>query len=91
VTGEGVLLAFRAIDARTGCWFPQKRYSFELTDRDVNDANASFRAFPPLVEELSGGAAKLRTDVVMLEEPLTSLTEASSLLRFTYLATLCIK
>jgi hypothetical protein len=45
---EAVLLAFRAIDARTGSgWFRRKRYSFELADRDVSDAIGSFRAFPP--------------------------------------------
>jgi hypothetical protein len=73
---KAVLLAFRAIDVRTAAgWFRHKRYSFELTEHDVSNAVASFRAFPPLVEELSEGAAQLKADVVMLEEPLTSLTE----------------
>jgi len=73
---EAVLFAFRAIDVRTDSgWFRRKRYSFELTEQSVSDALASFRAFPPLVEELSEGAAKLKADVVVLEKPLTSLTE----------------
>ena len=72
---NAVLLVYRRIDVRLGARGPRaQRFAHELPDAEVRDALTSFRAFPALTKDLSNGEATVTYEIVMVEEPLASIT-----------------
>ena len=72
---KALLLAYPRIDVRLGeGWFNRKRFTHELPETNLQDALHSFRAFPALAEELSNGEAPVTAEIVVVEEPLRSVT-----------------
>ena len=67
---NAVLLVYEALDVRLG-W---RRFRHALGDTDVAAALRSFDAFPGLAAEVLGGEARVRSEVLRAERPLTSLT-----------------
>jgi len=74
-TWRALLLAYRRIDIRFGTgWFRRRRFAHELSERELDDALNSFGAFPALAKELSDGEATVTPKIVIVEEPLRSVT-----------------
>ena len=72
---KALLLAYPRMDVRVGSGgFGRKRFVHELPDGELQDALHSFRAFPALAEELSDGEATVVAEIVVVEEPLRSVT-----------------
>jgi hypothetical protein len=72
---KALLIVYRRTDVRLpSSWFRKRKFVYEQTDEEVRDAIESFRAFPPLVEELSNGEARVTPEIAMVEEPLSSVT-----------------
>ena len=72
---KSLLIVYRRIDVRIPVGGSREnRFAYELTDDELADALNSFRAFPPLAEDLSGGAATVTYEIAVAGEPLTSVT-----------------
>jgi hypothetical protein len=72
---KALLLAYPRMDVRVGSgWFSRERFVHELPETELRDALDSFRAFPALAEELSNGEATVTAEIVVVEEPLRSVT-----------------
>lgn len=67
---KALLIVYRRIDVR----MRRKRFVSELTDQEIVDALASFRALPALARELSNGEAEVTLEIKMVEEPLATVT-----------------
>lgn len=72
---RAVLIVYRGLNVRLplGRW-RRKSFRHVLSDREVADAVASFRAFPALAAELTNGAARVEARVMESEQSLTSLS-----------------
>jgi hypothetical protein len=72
---KALLLAYRRIDVRfTPGRFRKRHFAHELSSVELEDALDSFRAFPALAHVLSEGEASVTHEIVVLEEPLSSVT-----------------
>lgn len=72
---KALLLVYRRIDVRIPAgWIRRTRFAHELPEEEVRDVLDSFRAFPPLVEDLSNGEASVTYQTEIIDEPLTSVT-----------------
>jgi hypothetical protein len=56
----------------------QTHFHHVASERELADALASFRGFPHLVSELTGGRAGIEYEIVRPDHALTSLTRESS-------------
>lgn len=71
-----LLIAYRRIDvAERRGFFRRRRFTYELSNEEMADAMASFRAYPPLVEKLTDGRVTVSAQTLIIDEPLASLTE----------------
>jgi hypothetical protein len=72
---KALLLAYPRMDVCVGPGSPgRKRFTHELPEAELQDALQSFRAFPALAEELSNGEAIVTAEIVVVDEPLRSVT-----------------
>jgi hypothetical protein len=74
---NAILLVYRRIDVRFRSeGFRERRFTHDLSEEEVRDAVCSFRAFPSLAEDLSGREVGVKHEIVMVDAPLVSVTEA---------------
>ena len=77
-TWNALLLIYCEIDVRyrISRW-RRKHFAHELSEPEVEEAEDSFRHFPPLVEELTDGRAAIDYAIVHVDKPLRSVSPIS--------------
>lgn len=72
---RALLIVYRETDVKLPARLRRKQRFHQIaSDDEVNDAVASFRAFPLLAAELSFGAAKVNPNIVEADAPLRTLS-----------------
>lgn len=75
---RALLLIYCRIDARyRASRWRWKHFAHHLSEAEVEEAEDSFRHFPPLVTELTGGRAAVEYAIVHLEQPLRKVSPIS--------------
>ncbi|MFL6531448.1 MAG: hypothetical protein ACJ8KX_13345, partial [Chthoniobacterales bacterium] len=78
-TWNALLLIYCEIDVRYPITrWRKKHFAHQLSATEVEDAEDSFRQFPPLVEELTGARAAIDYAIVHVERPLDSVSRVMS-------------
>src|SRR6476469_4904912 len=77
---RAALIVYRDLKARNPVDRRRRKWKHSLTDREIEDATASFRAFPKLASDLTDGAAHIEIKITEAARPLTTISveEAAS-------------
>jgi hypothetical protein len=71
---RAALIVYRQLSVRRPPDRPRRKWKHSLSDREVNDATESFRAFPKLASDLTDGAARVEIQITEAARPLATIS-----------------